>query len=342
MSIEIVFYPESATKEELCRLLIINGFRRCQHLWNWPQGSAHFAWFEPSDFKSIDGVEATVYVPSDDERRPAGETCAWALHTRTRASASSHDKNQQNVIVRLARKEFGGSFVNDWHGKNRYTPVQMGETGPVGRGIFLAYEHVTQSIHAVKHSLPEPRVQLSREADAAIRDLMERSDPVRVLYNALVPFAVAAIERFFGQVFRILLRYDSEAKQRLPEQKTKVPIDDVLAISSGEKTIEDVVADWYSFQNIQSSHKAFSDWFGIDLWGLLRRRKRVGARLPMLERQLNRIIEFRHGVIHRLELDLDLGREEIEAIFDVTLAVVETFIDHLEKEKGFKIRSSNH
>src|SRR5262249_41439857 len=157
---------------------------------------------------------------------------------------------------------------------------------------------------------------------------IERNDPVRVLYNALVPFAVAAIERFFGQVFRILLRYDLDARSRLPDQKTKIPIDDVLAISSGQKTIEDVVAEWYSFQNIQSSHKAFSDWFGIDLWGLLRRRKKVGARLPMLEKQLNRIIEFRHGVIHRFELDLDLGRGELEAIFDVVLAVVDAFIDH--------------
>jgi hypothetical protein len=167
---------------------------------------------------------------------------------------------------------------------------------------------------------------------------LARYDPVRVLYNALVPFAVAALEHFFGQAFRILLHYDEQAQKHLREQAKKVEIQDVIAISEGRKTIEQVVADWYSFQNLASIHNAFKEWLGIDFWGLLRQRKKVGKHLPFLEQHLSHVIEFRHGVVHRLELDYDLDYDQIVEILDVAVVVIETFIDHLEQERGLKIR----
>ena len=135
-----------------------------------------------------------------------------------------------------------------------------------------------------------------------------------------------------------MLRYDADAQKRLKDQTRKIEIQDALAITQGEKTIEDIVAGWYSFQNIQSIHSAFRDWFQIDIWKLLRRRKRIGRSVALLERRLNDLIEFRHGVIHRFEFDLDLSRERIEELFDTAKVVIDAFIDHLESERGIKIR----
>ena len=105
---------------------------------------------------------------------------------------------------------------------------------------------------------------------------MSRVDPSRAMYNAMVPFAVAAVEHFFSKSFKILLYYDNKAQKSLEEQSRKVDMQDVLEISSGTKTIEDVIADWYSFQNIQSISAAYKDWFGIDLWKILRQKKKSG------------------------------------------------------------------
>ena len=41
---------------------------------------------------------------------------------------------------------------------------------------------------------------------------LAQTDPTRVLYNALVPFVLAALEHFFSQAFRILLRYNDKAR----------------------------------------------------------------------------------------------------------------------------------
>ena len=45
-------------------------------------------------------------------------------------------------------------------------------------------------------------------------------DPSRVVYNAMVPFLVAAIEHFLRENFEILLKYDAAARKILEEHES--------------------------------------------------------------------------------------------------------------------------
>jgi hypothetical protein len=337
VSIEVVLHPKSASREQLRDLLTELRFAPTEHLWDWPEGSVHYRWFDRTDYRSFDGVEATIYQPSDDEDIKQLGLCTWALHTRTRASASPADKEQQNNLIRIARQKFGGNFYNDWFGKNRYTSVPPDRRDAAARGMYIAYEFVRANITAVKFALPEPVEGFEKFVSTKLNALSTQ-DPTRVLYNALVPFAVAALEHFFSQCFKILLKYEPRARERLELQTRKVDLAEVLAIESGTKTIEDIVADWYSFQNIASIHRAFSDWFGIDFWKLLRRRRKIGKRLPILEKQFNDLIQFRHGIVHGLSVDNELRKQQIQEILDLALAVIDTFVDYLEKARGKPIR----
>jgi hypothetical protein len=165
-------------------------------------------------------------------------------------------------------------------------------------------------------------------------------DPVRVLYNALVPFAVASLEHFFSHVFKIFLAYDHNAKQRLARQTRKIEMTDLLAVREGSKSIEDIVAEWYSFQNIDSVHKAFSEWFSIDVWSILRSGKVPGDKLTVLADALNGIIEFRHGIIHRYDIDRQLDRKQISITLETAIAVIEAFTEHVETSRGFPVRAT--
>jgi hypothetical protein len=336
VSIEIILHPQRASRDELRQFLADRQFKPTDHLWDWPKGSLNYHWFDHTHCRSFDGVEATIYPPSAEQQEKLGQ-CEWALHTRTRAFASPADKEQQNKIVRAARQKFDGSFYNDWYSKNRYTQVEPDSRDAVARGIYLAYEFVTHNIRAVRHALPEPNEGLEKLVATKL-EALATADPTRVLYNALVPFSVAALEHFFSQCFKILLRYDPRARERLKQQTRKIDLADVLAIKAGTKTIEDVIADWYSFQNIASIHTAFSDWFGIDFWKLLRRRRKIGRRIALLESHLNQLIEFRHGIVHRLSLNIELRKPQIEELLDIALAIIDTFVDHLEKGMGKSIR----
>jgi len=337
VSIEVVLHPKNASRDQLRELLTEFRFAPTEHLWDWPKGSLNYHWFDHTDYRSFDGVEATIYPPSDAKRIKQLGSCPWALHTRTRASASPSDKEQQNSIIRIARQKFGGNFYNDWYGKNRYTPVAPDPRDTAARGMYLAYEFVRHNISAVRFALPEPNEGFEKLVGTKV-EALSTLDPTRVLYNGLVPFAVAALEHFFSQCFKILLKYEPRARERLKLQTRKIDLADVLAIEAGAKTIEDIVADWYSFQNIASIHNAFSDWFKIDFWKILRRRRKIGGRLPILEKRLNQLIQFRHGIVHGLSVDTELRKQQIQEILDLALAIIDTFVDYLEKERGKPIR----
>ena len=125
------------------------------------------------------------------------------------------------------------------------------------------------------------------------------------------------------QSFKILLRYDEKARQRVIEQNRKVGIKDVIAIRDGSKTFEDVVANWYSFQRIASINSAFKSCLNIDVSAILHKRKKIGQRLPVLEQRLTSLIEYRHGVVHRFDINLGLEKKEIEEVFDLVVVIID-------------------
>ena len=337
MSVEITFHPDVSDKKRLKALLVELGFQPCSHLWTWPKGSLHFHWFSDCEHESYDGVEATIFAPSEGLDAGSPPACAWALHTRTRVSASPADRRHQNHVVRTARARFGGAFYNDSEGKNRYTKIEDDGRSAPDRGIYLAYESVRESIGSVQFALPDPIPALQRLADSDLEALAQ-VDPTRVLYNALVPFAVAAVEHFLSRTFKALLQFDPTARDRLRRQTRKVEMVDALAIAQGDTSIEDVVVGWYSFQNIDSIQKAFGEWLGIDFRGTLRRRRRVGRRHVILDTEFAKMIEARHGIIHRLDIDPKLQKHRISELFDASMAIIDAFVDHLESQRSMRIR----
>ena len=163
-------------------------------------------------------------------------------------------------------------------------------------------------------------------------------DPQHILYNALVPFAVAAVEHFLSRSFKALLEFDPKTRERLLRQSRKVEMHEVVSIADGEMSIEDVVVGWYRFQNLDSIQRAFSEWFGIDFRAALRRRKRIGRRVVTLDAELGRMIDARHGVIHRLDIDTSLRKQGAGELLDTAMAVIDAFVDHLESQRSMRIR----
>ena len=336
MSIEITLHPERSDKQGLKALLVELGFEACTHLWNWPKGSLHFRWFSDFEYQSYDGVEATVFSPTE-ARETGSPPCAWALHTRTRVSASPADRKQQNHVIRTARARFGGAFYNDSAGKNRYTRGEDDGRDAPSRGIYLAYESVRESISAVQFALPDPLPGFQGLVGTDFEPLSSL-DPHRVLYNALLPFAVATVEHFLSRSFKVLLEFDPKARERLLRQTRKVEMVEVVSIAEGERSLEDIVVGWYSFQNLDSIQKAFCEWLGIDFRATLRRRRRVGKRVVALDTEFGRMIEARHGVIHRLQIDRELQKHGISEMLDTSVAVIDGFVDHLESQRSMRIR----
>lgn len=334
MSVESTLHPARATKKELKTFLEGRGYTPTKHLWKWPRGSLHYSWFNPVDNLSFDGVEATIFRPSSDAHKLGA--CDWALHTRTRSSGSRADKVEQNSLIREAKARFGGNFYNDWGGRNRHSQEPTEYRDAAARGVYLAYEVVSQHLQAVGFSIPPENEGFARMPKGW--EALARNDPVRVLYNALLPFAVASLEGFFSRVFVIMIRYDPAARKHLGAQTRKIEFEDALAISRGERTIEDVVGAWFSFQNLNSLQKAFSDWLGLDFRKVLRDALPNEAGHDPLDEVLDALIRRRHLIVHELDLDFDLRRSDVVDAMANAGAIIDAFVDYLEGQRGMVIR----
>lgn len=337
MGRDVTLYPEKASKKDLKDFLENLGFEKCGHFWDWPKGTLNYSWFEHEDFKSIDGVSADIYPVSGEKLNITGNK--WALHVRNLHSASWHDVKMFNDVLRGARKLFGGTIQGDY-GINRYAPLWDDDSTPISRGVAAIYQHVEMEIFAVKFALPEPSIKKQLCPGGKINDFIEFTnslDPSRVIYNGLVPFAVSMFEYFFSQIFQVLIAYDKFALEKRSSHKLKVDFSTLLEVSDKERTIENVIAESYTFQNLNQLNKAYKDWLDIDVRKILFKKKKVGNSITFLENRISEIIQYRHGIVHHFSIDRSLTKEGYINILEAIEKSIAEFIGFIEKKYEIKI-----
>src|ERR1700720_2386325 len=334
MGRDLTLHPNRASRADLKAYLEELGFHRCKHFWHWPSGTLNYSWFDEQDFKSIDGVSADIYPVTGEELKITGND--WALHVRNLYSASWHDVKMLNDTLRGAKRLFGGKIEGDY-GTNRYAPLWKDESTPISRGITAIFQRVDQDLRAVKFALPDSSMSQPSVApmDTRMLDLTEfiqSLDPARVIYNGLVPFAVAMFEYFFSRAFRVLIAYDPYALEKRASHKLQVDLPTLLQVSDGKRTVEDVIAETYTFQNLGQLNKAYKEWLNIDVRALMFKKKRIGRKVSFLENRLKEIIQYRHGVIPHFQLDRSLTKDGYTAILDAVQASITEFLGFLEKK----------
>ncbi|HYD49933.1 MAG TPA: hypothetical protein VEB21_16365 [Terriglobales bacterium] len=339
MGRDLTLYPRKASKGDLKSYLEALGFEKCGHFWDWPRGTLNYSWFDERDFRSVDGVSADIFPLDDAKAKLAGNR--WALHVRNLYSASWYDVKMLNDVLRGARKRFGGTIKGDY-GTNKYAPLWHDTSTPLSRGLSAVYERVSQDLNALKSALPDSAMirPAATPMDAkmyAFEEWTQSFDPVRILYNGLVPFAVSMFEYFFSRVFEVLVAYDSVALEKRSSYTQRVDFSTLFEVSQGKKKIEEVIAESYSFQNLSQINKGYKEWLSIDVRKVLFRKKRIGGKILFLETRVADIIQQRHGVVHRLDLDRSLTKEGYIAILDAIDASITEFRTFLERKYGIKI-----
>lgn len=337
MGRDVTLYPQKATKNDLKTYIEGLGFQRCGHFWDWPKGTLNYSWFDSEDFKSVDGVSADIYPVSVEDLKITGNK--WALHVRNRYIASWHDVKMLNDVLRGARKLFGGTIQGDY-GTNRYAPLWEDDSTPISRGVTAIYQHVKIKISAVKFALPDPSIKHRPPVEGKINDFIEFTkslDPSRVIYNGLVPFAVSMFEYFFSQIFQVLITYDQFALNKRDTHKLKVDFSTLLEVGNKYRTIESVIAESYTFQNLDRLNKAYKDWLDIDVRKILYKKRKIGSSITFLENRISEIIQHRHGVVHHFEIDSSLTKDGYIHILEAIEKSLVEFISFLEKKYGMKI-----
>lgn len=186
---------------------------------------------------------------------------------------------------------------------------------------------------AVKYALPEPSINHPQPTGGKIDDFLEFTkslDPSRVIYNGLVPFAVAMFEYFFSQAFQVLIAYDKLALEKRENHKAKFEFYVILDIHRNKRSIEELIAENYTFQNLDQLNKAYKDWLDIDVRKIFFKKKRIGKSITFLENRISEIIQYRHGIVHHFEIDRSLTRDAYIHILDAISLAIEEFVLFIE------------
>jgi hypothetical protein len=340
MGRDLTLYPQKASKKDLKTYLERLGFEKCNHLWDWPKATLNYAWFDADDFKSIDGVSADIYPVSGDELKITGNP--WALHVRNLYSASWYDVKMLNTVLRDAKKLFGGQIRGDY-GTNKYAPLWKDDSTSISRGISSIYQQVKRELEAVKFSLPNPMMSRPLQKKGNSDDLIEfvnSLDPSRTIYNGLVPFAVSMFEFFFSRIFQVLITYDKFAVEKKSSYKMKVNFDSLLAVGRRSQTVENVIASSYSFQNLNSLNKAYTEWLNVDVRKILYKKRKIGSSIKFLENKIAEIIQYRHGIIHHFEIDRSLTKDGYLGILNAIEKSMVEFICFLEGKYSMRVEKN--
>lgn len=298
MGRDLRLYPKNANKADL--VSFIKSFDKIQtssHLWDWPKGTKHYFWFDDTDYRSTAGVEITIYpIPENERSFGSG---GWAIHVRNTYSATWHDVEMLNRILRAGRKKFGGDIYGDY-GKNRYAPLWEDTSTPMSRGFAWVYRMTHDNIGSVSHALPS-ELEVGK-GDTELENILRSFGPSRVIYNGLVPFLVSVLEFYLKNIFIIALRYDPAAQDKIRNLRPE------LIATPITKSPEDSIADSVSFQDLRNSKRAFKKWLDVDIKQPLTPSAATPAESPW--RRLGELIEYRHDIIHRMGVDRSLSRSD--------------------------------
>ena len=253
-----------------------------------------FYFFRSDEYKYLYGVG--LHISSTETE--------WLVHTRTPIYCSNDDLKYQNYVIKKLRQYFGGYFVTD-KGKNRYFSVDDVETTAAQRGCYAAHFRLSDQLGKIAflvNNYDEPE---------SVRDVFRMygsASPSTLLSNIATTYISSIIESYFRNLYVALLTYSPKKEQIL--SSARIVSNDYIDIAEGKISIEEAVALSMSFQNItkiDSYFKALDK--KISIYGALSKPYR--RRKETLFDTLNRVLEHRHSMVHRMGVDISYSKEDV-------------------------------
>lgn len=148
---------------------------------------------------------------------------------------------------------------------------------------------------------------------------MRELNPEVFVSNVISTYLVSALEDYFKSTYIALLAY-SERKASILKG-TRLSGEQLSRISAGTLTVEEAAAETLPFQRIAAIGRNFAEIDPkLDVLSPLKRPYRR-RKVSLLDR-LEHLVTRRHALIHGMQLDIDLDREELEAIIhDLTVGI---------------------
>ena len=317
------------TEEEIERVILPLGWKRQDH--HSKSGTLSYNWFFREEFRSIRGC--WLFVEYDPEEAPKDTQVRF--HSYSNAGRSYEDLDAQNAVLRTLRKHFGGSLFNPGEGNGSYLVNDIPKLSPAEKGCGMAYVYYQQNLGRATllvDDLSDRSIALSEFSDFFLT-----LDIGILRNNTLIPFLIAALETFLRELFTRYLELRPEIQERIYTARTKLEYSQLKDLLSGEKTLAQLEAEQYTFQNLASANVAYKRYLEIDLMKVLGVRKRWKSRIRNVREVIEEMLELRHKIIHSAYIDISLNREKVEMYVFYLEQAGQLLAERLLNERSFRI-----
>jgi hypothetical protein len=243
-----------------------------------------FFWFEEKNYKSISGVELSIFYSEEN----------LIVTTRSTINRSYYDLEQQNKTIRLLKKYFGGYFKTDY-GRGKY--LSLKETPLLEQaaiGCLLAFNNFGFNLIRLRLYF-DSRNFGNRSLISSDIDWLAPFNQQSLSNSFVLVFLVSILEEFWKSIYVALLKY-SENKETILKNG-RLTGDRLIQVSNETISVEQAFADSISFARISNvcSHFRALDKkydFGSVLKKPYKRRKK-----NMFD-TLEEMTEIRNTIIH--------------------------------------------
>ncbi|MGZ5243923.1 MAG: hypothetical protein ACXWEY_11570 [Bacteroidia bacterium] len=291
----------TARKKEVQDFLTILGFEKYSH--------DCFAYFDKKSREQITGVSATII-----NKRPI------VVFTRTNIWRTIKDHEIHNWTIKELKNRFGGHFDSD-EGKNRYLKFSGSQRRKAEAGCDLAYYDFRNNIATLHGFLS---IIKNSEKSHPIDDITRYFNPLIASSNIGLPFMISVMEEYLRAAYISLLIYSPNKKEIF--KRANIQTEELFDVTENKSTLEEVIARFKSFQNIELINKNFKE-FSNDL-SFIDTLKRYNPKRKYHEK-LATIIVKRHEMIHRFSMDFQYTLTEFKRDLDLVEKVVQIFHDRI-------------
>lgn len=334
MSLDLYLYSKkSPTKESIEQVIFPLGFEPE----NDPSGMS-YSWFKTDNYESLRGCR--LYISKGDPKDkeiPRGTRTVFDSYSN--AFRSYEDLAMQNNVIRKLKSAFGGSVYDPQEGRYGYIKNYITRLSPAEKRCGLVYGHLHNNLHRAKLGTSDldPKFVGLKSIDERLPSL----DKGLVTNNLIAVFLVSSLEAFLKDLFIAYVEMHPELQERIFNKSSKIDYQTLRELLEKEKTLVEVEADSYNFQNLQSANWAYSTYLKLNLFDLWNRKRKIGKRFHVIREVIEELIQLRHQIVHTAYLRVDFDGENVDKYRESVQCAGEFIAQALEKQ-GFRIHIEEH
>lgn len=286
----IHIYKDKHNAKSIEDLIIMLGYEKINN---------HYYCGSDSDYKYHSGIH--IYKKNEliDNK--------YTFYLRMNAWANGFDIIKANDTLKALKKYCSAEFVTD-NGKNRYfcTPEDSELLFGAESGCYLAVERFNNGFQYLIILLNECEQESKFPKEAT--KLFGVPSPEIMNANIYLTYLCSLVENYFRDTYIALLRFSERKKSVF---NNKITVDNLLDVSNGNSTIEEVYARTLSFQNIQKIVQNFKSLDKrLDIGSVLK--KPYHKRKQNLYDKMNEIFERRHAMVHHVQIDIEYSLDNFK------------------------------